>query len=116
MAPSIRKAIGAVKDQTNIGLAKVASNTAPDLEVAIVKATSHDDDLADEKNIRENLTLTSYSRGYVNAWIASCYRVEAARGTRLLNMFDFCDEAHSNSWDHSAFVWTYALLEKMGSL
>ncbi|RID66398.1 hypothetical protein BRARA_D01541 [Brassica rapa] len=43
MAPSIRKAIGAVKDQTSIGIAKVASNTAPDLEVAIVKATRRDD-------------------------------------------------------------------------
>ncbi|CAH2060997.1 unnamed protein product [Thlaspi arvense] len=49
MAPSIRKAIGAVKDQTSIGIAKVASNVAPDLEVAIVKATSHDDDPASEK-------------------------------------------------------------------
>ncbi|KAK9148810.1 hypothetical protein Scep_007567 [Stephania cephalantha] len=25
------------------------------------------------------------------------------RGTRLLNMSDFRDDAHSNSWDHSAF-------------
>lgn len=31
------------------------------------------------------------------------------RGTRLLNMSDFRDEAHSSSWDHSAFVRTYAL-------
>ncbi|KAA8525473.1 hypothetical protein F0562_007328 [Nyssa sinensis] len=31
------------------------------------------------------------------------------RGTRLLNMSDFRDEAHSNSWDHSGFVKTYAL-------
>ncbi|KAF8393182.1 hypothetical protein HHK36_021423 [Tetracentron sinense] len=144
MAPStIRKAIGAVKDQTSIGIAKVASNTAPDLEVAIVKATSHDDDPADEKYIREILNLTSYSRGYVNAcvstvskrlgktrdWIVALkalmlvHRLLAEgdpvfqqeilyatrRGTRLLNMSDFRDEAHSNSWDLSAFVRTYAL-------
>ncbi|WJX41758.1 hypothetical protein P8452_29069 [Trifolium repens] len=31
------------------------------------------------------------------------------RGTRLLNMTDFRDEAHSSSWDHSAFVRTYAM-------
>ncbi|KAF9590533.1 hypothetical protein IFM89_035742 [Coptis chinensis] len=43
---------------------------------------THDDDPTDEKYIREILTLTSYSR---------------------------IDEAHSNSWDHSAFVRTYAL-------
>ncbi|XP_058074396.1 putative clathrin assembly protein At2g25430 [Magnolia sinica] len=144
MAPStIRKAIGAVKDQTSIGIAKVSSNTAPDLDVAIVKATSHDDDPADERHVREILTLTSYSRGYVNAcvsmvskrlgktrdWIVALksltlvHRLLAdgdpsfqqeilyatRRGTRLLNMSDFRDEAHSNSWDHSAFVRTYAL-------
>ena len=66
MVPTtLRKAIGAVKDQTSIGIAKVASNLAPDLEVAIVKATSHDDEPASEKHIREILQLTSYSRGYV---------------------------------------------------
>ncbi|KAH6826326.1 epsin N-terminal homology domain-containing protein / clathrin assembly protein-like protein [Perilla frutescens var. hirtella] len=144
MAPStIRKAIGAVKDQTSIGIAKVASNMAPELEVAIVKATSHDDDPASEKYIREILQLTSYSRGYVSAcvvavskrlgktrdWIVAlkCLMLihrllndgdavfqqeimyATRRGTRLLNMSDFRDEAHSNSWDHSTFVRTYAL-------
>lgn len=142
MAPTtLRKAIGAVKDQTSIGIAKVASNMAPELEVAIVKATSHDDDPASEKYIREILQLTSYSRGYVSAcvhavskrlsktrdWIVALkclvlihrllndgdlvFQQEimyaTRRGTRLLNMSDFRDEAHSNSWDHSAFVRTY---------
>ncbi|KAL2236213.1 UNVERIFIED_CONTAM: putative clathrin assembly protein [Sesamum indicum] len=144
MAPStIRKAIGAVKDQTSIGIAKVASNMAPELEVAIVKATSHDDDPASEKYIREILQLTSYSHGYVSAcvvavskrlgktrdWIVAlkCLMLihrllnegdavfqqeimfATRRGTRLLNLSDFRDEAHSNSWDHSAFVRTYAM-------
>ena len=142
MAPStIRKAIGAVKDQTSIGIAKVASNMAPELEVAIVKATSHDDDPAGEKYIREILHLTSSSRGYVNAcvsavskrlgktrdWIVAlkCLMLihrllndgdatfqqeimyATRRGTRLLKLSDFRDEAHSSSWDHSAFVRTY---------
>lgn len=31
------------------------------------------------------------------------------KGTRLLNMSDFRDEAHSSSWDHSAFVRTFAM-------
>ncbi|KAJ7966190.1 AP180 N-terminal domain containing protein [Quillaja saponaria] len=144
MAPTtIRKAIGAVKDQTSIGIAKVASNMAPDLEVAIVKATGHDDDPAGEKYIREILNLTSLSRGYVHAcvsavskrlgktrdWIVALKALmlvhrllnegdplfqegilyATRRGTRLLNMSDFRDEAHSSSWDHSAFVRTYAL-------
>ncbi|KAH7574118.1 hypothetical protein ACOSQ2_008443 [Xanthoceras sorbifolium] len=143
MPSTIRKAIGAVKDQTSIGIAKVASNMAPDLEVAIVKATSHDDDPADEKYVREILNLTSYSRGYVHAcvsavskrlgktrdWIVALKALTLVhrlmndgdplfqeeilyatrRGTRLLNMSDFKDEAHSSSWDYSAFVRTYAL-------
>ncbi|XP_051129249.1 putative clathrin assembly protein At2g25430 [Andrographis paniculata] len=144
MAPStIRKAIGAVKDQTSIGIAKVASNLAPELEVAIVKATSHDDDPASEKYIREILQLTSYSHGYVSACVVTVSRrlgktrdwivalkclmlihrllnegdavfqqeimYATRRGTRLLNLSDFRDEAHSNSWDHSTFVRTYAL-------
>ncbi|KAL7121765.1 hypothetical protein ACP275_01G003800 [Erythranthe tilingii] len=143
MPPStFRKAIGAVKDQTSIGIAKVASNMAPELEVAVVKATSHHDDPASEKYIREILLLTS-SRGYVSAcvifvskrlgktrdWIVAlkCLMLvhrllndgdpvfhheimhATRRGTRLLNLSDFRDEAHSNSWDHSAFVRTYAM-------
>lgn len=144
MAPStIRKAIGVVKDQTSISLAKVASNISPDLDVAIVKATSHEDEPADEKHVREILNLTSYSRGYVSACVATVSRrlgktrdwIVALktlmlvhrlltegdpvfhhelfhanrRGTRLLSMSGFRDEAHSSSWDHSAFVRTYAL-------
>ncbi|KAF7830301.1 putative clathrin assembly protein [Senna tora] len=144
MAPStIRKAIGAVKDQTSIGIAKVASNMAPELEVAIVKATSHDDDPASEKYIREILSLVSYSRGYVHACVSAVSKrlgktrdwmvalkalmlvhrlmndgpplfqeeilYATRRGTRLLNMSDFRDEAHSSSWDHSAFVRIYAM-------
>ncbi|KAH0463946.1 hypothetical protein IEQ34_006732 [Dendrobium chrysotoxum] len=140
---TIRKAIGAVKDQTSIGLAKVSSNIAPDLEVAILKATSHDDEPADEKHIREILNLSSYSRGYASACVSTVSRrlgktrdwivalktlmlihrllnedvpafhhellYATRRGTRLLNMSDFRDEVHSSSWDHSAFVRTYAL-------
>ncbi|CAN6451552.1 unnamed protein product [Victoria cruziana] len=144
MAPSaIRQALGAVKDQTSIGLAKVSSNISPDLDVAIIKATSHDDDPADEKYVREIISFTAYSRAYVNAcvstiskrlsktrdWIVALkglmlvhkllvdgdpsfqqeFLHATRRGTRLLNMSDFRDEAHSHSWDHSAFVRTYAL-------
>ncbi|KAE9609240.1 putative ANTH domain-containing protein [Lupinus albus] len=140
---TIRKAIGAVKDQTSIGIAKVASNVAPELEVAVVKATSHDDDPASEKYVREILNLMSSSRGYVHAcvsavskrlaktrdWIVALKALmlvhrlmnegpplfqeeilyATRRGTRLLNMSNFRDEAHSSSWDHSAFVRTYSM-------
>ncbi|KAJ8562305.1 hypothetical protein K7X08_011596 [Anisodus acutangulus] len=142
MAPSIRKAIGAVKDQTSISLAKVTGNVAPDLEVLVVKATTHDNDPADEKYLREILHLTSNSRGYVSAfvfavskrlskthdWVVALKALmlvhrlltdgdpvlgqeimyASRRGMRILNMSDFRDEAHSNSWDHSGFIRTYA--------
>lgn len=72
MAPStIRKAIGAMKDQTSISIAKVAGNLAPDLEVLVVKATSHEEVPADDKYVREILNLTSYSKGYINACLIS---------------------------------------------
>lgn len=139
----MRKVIGAVKDQTTIGIAKVSSAMAPELDVAVVKATGHDDDPADEKYFQEILSMTSYSGGYIDACITAISRrlsrtkdwiivlkcltlvhrllrdghpsfqqeflYATRKGTRLLNLSDFRDEAHSHSWDHSAFVRTYAL-------
>lgn len=75
MAPtSIRKALGAVKDQTSIGLAKVSSTMAPELDVLVVKATSHDDGPAEERHLREILHLTSCSRAYVSYCVAALSR------------------------------------------
>ncbi|KAK4401913.1 putative clathrin assembly protein [Sesamum angolense] len=76
MAPSkFRQAIGAVKDKTSIGLAKVASNNSlSDLDVAIVKATRHEELPPDERYIREILSMTAYSRAFVNACINTIAR------------------------------------------
>ncbi|RWV95714.1 hypothetical protein GW17_00041637 [Ensete ventricosum] len=76
MAPSkIRKALGAVKDKTSIGLAKVSSSaTLSDLDVAIVKATRHNELPAEEKHIREILSLMCYSQAYVGACVSSLSR------------------------------------------
>lgn len=138
---ALRKAIGAVKDQTTIGIVKVTSSTVPSLKIAIVKATSHDDDPASERHIREIITLTSYSRLHINSCVATISKrlsktrdwivalkvlvlvnrlliegdpefvneivYATRRGTRLLNLSDFRDEAHSSSWDHTTFVRTY---------
>ncbi|KAI5065722.1 hypothetical protein GOP47_0020417 [Adiantum capillus-veneris] len=73
MAPlqqTLRRALGSVKDQTSIGIAKVSSNGAPELEVALVKATSHDEAPIEEKYVQEIIHLTSFSRGYVSACVA----------------------------------------------
>lgn len=148
MAPSkLRKALGAVKDQTSIGLAKVGGGggfASPELEVAIVKATKHDESFpADERHIREIVSLTRYSRGSAGACVAALSRrlgrtrswdvalktlvivhrllaegepvfeqelfYATRRGTRMLNMSDFCGRASDDdAWDFSAFVRTYA--------
>ncbi|CAK9263988.1 unnamed protein product [Sphagnum jensenii] len=145
MAPrQLRKAIGAMKDQTSIAIANVASTRAPDLEVAIVKATSHEEAPVDDKYVQEILHLTSHSRFYVSAcaagvarrlgkthnWIVALKCLTLAhrlicegdpsfelelknagsrRGMRMLNLSHFKDDTHSNSWDYSSFVRTYAL-------
>lgn len=63
---TVRWAIGAMKDKTSIGLAKVSSSSiSSELDVAIIKATSHDDEPPREKYIRHILSLTSCSRAYV---------------------------------------------------
>ncbi|GMJ00520.1 Phosphatidylinositol binding clathrin assembly protein 5a [Hibiscus trionum] len=145
MAPSkIRRAIGHVKDRTSISLAKVSSSgLVSDLEIAIVKATRHEEYPAEERHVREILSLTSYSRSHISACVKTlskrlnktrnwtvalktlmliqrllsegdpAYEQEiffsTRRGSRILNMSDFRDTSHSNSWDFSAFVRTYAL-------
>uniref|UniRef100_A0A0D3G7V7 ENTH domain-containing protein n=1 Tax=Oryza barthii TaxID=65489 RepID=A0A0D3G7V7_9ORYZ len=146
MPPSkLRKAIGAVKDQTSIGLAKVGSGgaAASELDVAIVKATRHSESFpADERHVREVIALTLHSRAYIGACVASLSRrlgrtrswavalktlalvhrlladgdqafeqevfYATRRGTRMLNMSDFCDRSRTDAWDFSAFVRTYA--------
>ncbi|KAK6282250.1 hypothetical protein POUND7_016075 [Theobroma cacao] len=76
MAPSkIRRALGHVKDQTSISLAKVGGITSlSDLDVAIVKATRHEEYPAEERHIREILSLTSYSRAYISACVNTLSR------------------------------------------
>ncbi|XP_073157314.1 probable clathrin assembly protein At4g32285 [Henckelia pumila] len=68
---TIRKAIGAVKDHTSISLAKVTGNVAPDLEVLILKATTHENEPADDKYVREISNMLSHSRGYVIACVSA---------------------------------------------
>lgn len=70
---SIRKALGAVKDHATIGIARVTGAVAPDLDVAIVRATSHDDAPPDERHAREVLRLAS-ATGAAPACIASLAR------------------------------------------
>ncbi|KAI4367117.1 hypothetical protein MLD38_022888 [Melastoma candidum] len=75
MAPSkLRKTIGVVKDKTSIALAKVSSGSYSDIGITIVKATRHDDSPAEEKHMREILSLTTYPRSNVGACVDTIAR------------------------------------------
>lgn len=77
-----RKAIGKVKDHTRISLARVSSSTdLPELEVAIVKATRHAEYPAEDRHIREIITLTNDSQIHV----ASCVSLISGRLDKTRN-------------------------------
>ncbi|CAN0914357.1 Clathrin coat assembly protein AP180 [Linum grandiflorum] len=69
MPSKLRKAIGAVKDQTSISFAKISSahTSASNLEVLILKATRHDDAPIDDRYVAEVLSLISSSKAYAGA-------------------------------------------------
>ncbi|KAG9137799.1 hypothetical protein Leryth_022954 [Lithospermum erythrorhizon] len=66
MASKLRKAIGAVKDQTSISLTKVSSNSTSNLRIAILKATSHEDDPIDDRYVYEIVQFVSSSKLYAS--------------------------------------------------
>ncbi|WVZ95862.1 hypothetical protein U9M48_041573 [Paspalum notatum var. saurae] len=102
---SIRKALGAVKDQATIGLARVSGAVAPDLDVAIVRATSHDDAPPDERHVLDVLRLAASPANSQRACVASLARrlartrdyVVAAKCLALLHRLAFF-AAHSQSY------------------
>ncbi|XP_027094058.1 clathrin coat assembly protein AP180-like [Coffea arabica] len=81
MSSKLKKAIGAVKDQTSISLAKVGSNTTSNLEVAVLKATTHDDVPIEERYVNEVLYLVSSNKAYA----AACARAIGKRIGRTRN-------------------------------
>lgn len=82
MPSKLKKAIGAVKDQTSISFAKVANGATgggdlTTLEVAILKATSHDEEVPiDDRLVTEILGIISSKKSHA----ASC---AAAIGRRI---------------------------------
>ncbi|KAF8081150.1 hypothetical protein N665_0902s0004 [Sinapis alba] len=80
MPSKLKKAIGAVKDQTSISLAKVTNgaNRGGDLttlEVAILKATSHDEDVPiDDRLVSDILAIISSKKSHAAACAAAIGR------------------------------------------
>ncbi|XP_059636224.1 putative clathrin assembly protein At5g35200 [Cornus florida] len=79
---SLRKALGALKDSTTLGLAKVNSENK-ELDVAIVKATNHVEKLAKDKHIRKIFDAVSASRP--RADVAYCIHALARRLAKTHN-------------------------------
>ncbi|KAJ0052930.1 hypothetical protein Pint_01960 [Pistacia integerrima] len=67
MPSKLKKAIGAVKDQTSIGLAKVYKSTPSNVEVIILRATRHDEIPVDDRYLNELLQLISSNKVHVVA-------------------------------------------------
>ncbi|XP_043710694.1 putative clathrin assembly protein At5g35200 [Telopea speciosissima] len=79
---SLRKALGALKDSTKVGLAKVNSEYK-ELDIAIVKATNHVEHTAKEKHIRTIFDAVSASRP--RADVAYCIHGLARRLAKTHN-------------------------------
>ncbi|KAK9667381.1 hypothetical protein RND81_14G252100 [Saponaria officinalis] len=81
MPSKLKKAIAAVKDQTSISLAKVGGTNSSSLEVAILKATTHEEGTIDERYVTEVLQHVSSNRSYAR----SCARAIGRRIGRTKN-------------------------------
>uniref|UniRef100_A0A1D1Z4K3 Putative clathrin assembly protein At2g01600 n=1 Tax=Anthurium amnicola TaxID=1678845 RepID=A0A1D1Z4K3_9ARAE len=80
--PSWRKAYGAIKDSTKVGLANLNSDFK-ELDVAIVKATNHVERPAKERHLRKILAATSVTRP--RADVAYCIHALARRLAKTRN-------------------------------
>ncbi|BBN03291.1 hypothetical protein MPTK1_2g22330 [Marchantia polymorpha subsp. ruderalis] len=79
---NIRKALGAIKDSTKVGLAKVNSDYK-DLDIAVVKATNHVECPPKEKHVRTIFAATSVARP--RADVAYCIHALARRIAKTHN-------------------------------
>ncbi|GAV72181.1 ANTH domain-containing protein [Cephalotus follicularis] len=75
MPSKLSKAIGIVKDHTSISLAKVSNTNVTNLEVSILKATSHDEVPVDERYVQEILRFMYCNKVYA----AACAQVIGRR-------------------------------------
>ncbi|KAE8713827.1 putative clathrin assembly protein [Hibiscus syriacus] len=103
---SLRQAYDALKDSTKVGLAK-------DLDVAIVKATSHSESPPKERHVRSKVaikvlivihrTLREGDPTFREELMSCSHRAH------ILHISNFKDDSSPLAWDCSAWVRTYAL-------
>ncbi|MCO5561001.1 hypothetical protein L7F22_014621 [Adiantum nelumboides] len=88
---SLRRALGALKDTTKVGLAKVNSEFK-DFDIAIVKATNHVECPPKDKHVRVVFAATSASRP--RADVAYCLQALARRLTKTHNWTPYGYQMH----------------------
>ncbi|KAK6134184.1 hypothetical protein DH2020_032074 [Rehmannia glutinosa] len=109
---SWRKAYGALKDHTKVGLAHVNSDFK-DVDVAIVKATNHVERPPKERHLRKIMVATSAMRP--RADVAYCIHALSRRlakthnWTVALKTLIVIHRTLREAWDCSAWVRTYGL-------
>ncbi|OWM76691.1 putative clathrin assembly protein At1g25240 [Punica granatum] len=134
-----KRAAGAVKDQNSIWIAAVSRRSVyrnPDLEAAIIRATSHDESYVDYKNVQRVFTWVRTSPTYLKplllalsarmqrtrSWAVAlkglmlmhgifCCKIPAVqRIGRLLFDFSGFEDSHMSphkAWGYNAFVRAY---------
>ncbi|CAM8876460.1 unnamed protein product [Rhodiola kirilowii] len=132
-----KRASGALKDRTSIFASKLSRKTSyrnPDLQVAVIKATSHNEDIVDYKNVQRVFQWLSTSSSYSKPLIGAVSRrmdrtkswVVALKGLMLIHgalrrkalqnigrlPFDLSDFVDRRSglekvWCFNAFVRSY---------
>ncbi|KAE8708077.1 Detected protein of unknown function [Hibiscus syriacus] len=120
MPSKLKRAIGAVKDQTCISLAKIVNTNSSNLDVAVLKATTRDPEPADERYVNEILQTISSNKlnaaicakaiarriGKTKNWVEVLHARN--RGAKILNLTTFEDYSHSSPYDFTAFVRAFA--------
>ncbi|XP_030544359.1 clathrin coat assembly protein AP180-like [Rhodamnia argentea] len=139
MSSKLKKAIGAVKDQTCKSLAKVSNTNATTLEIAVLKATLHDEVLMEELYMDEILQLVASNKVYAatcspsasarpgtGSWRSSLMLVlwifqdgdpyfprevlhTMKHGGKILNLSSFREHSNLSPWDHTTYIWIFAL-------
>ncbi|KAG2407564.1 putative clathrin assembly protein [Vigna angularis] len=105
---TLRKAYGALKDSTKVGLAKVHSEYK-DLDVAIVKATSHVEYPPKERHVAVKTLIVIHRILREGDPTFKEDLINYARRGRFLQISNFKDDSSPQAWDCSAWVRTYAL-------
>ncbi|MBA0604660.1 hypothetical protein Godav_017310, partial [Gossypium davidsonii] len=62
MPSRLKRAIGAVKDQTSISLAKIVNTNSSNLDVAVLKATTRDLEPVNERYVNDILVMISSNK------------------------------------------------------